>query len=908
MNKDNYAVKRFSPTATRLDFTKIHHNFNAPNLLKLQIDAYKKFLDVELDRLLRSYFPIESPNKQFRIEYVKMFFRKSERNESQACDEGKTYEAPLYVDLRLINTLTGVVKKAAKSSKRKGGDDAVEEEGVFFANVPLMTDNGSFIINGIEKFIIAQIMRSPGVYVSTKAQVKFLNVRKRAIDGYVCELLPARGTLMLFYIDEAKQCVNVILRGTSGESVKVILATSFLKAFGLTEVEILRLFAANKYIVNSIKMDEYNSQTIFENSEIVSYISEYFTFDKSHILNKGLQIDQKLRQYVFNYLDLKQEIERLSNEIDEQNKFEIEENISALNHNIELITQKIIVEKVAKDIVNMLGISIKNFDYNVSEDEHSYHYLLWQHFFSKRKYDLSRAGRYKLASKLRISERLYDHRLGDDLCKNDGTIVFPKGKLLLKEEIGVIKNLLKANELKVRQEINFVPDLEPAKEKQFVESVVVSVGSDPKNHETTQVIGITPTQDEQTLTLADLISVISYVTNLPSGIGSFDDIDHLGNKRLKLINELLRNRIQIGMARMDKYIRDRLAIADGSNKVNLTNIENLLGNTQSTEIVGNNNKKSYITVKSIVNTKPFQIIIKDFFNTHPLTQFLDQQNPLAELTNKRRISAMGPSGISRDDPNLDVRDVHYSHYGRICPIETPEGMNIGLIVSLTTFATVDENGFLMTPYRKVTDGKVTDEYQNFTALREDEYIIAQADTNLRIGAENKIENESIVGRFRSSQEIYDPKKVDYIDISPRQVVSVAASLIPFLEHDDGSRALMGANMQRQAVPLLNPYAPIVGTGSESQIAHESGAIVVAKESGKVTYVDSKKIVVETAEGKSHTYNLTKFRKSNQNACYNQFPIVNVGQIVKVGEALSDGPAVHNAELALGQNVLVGFTT
>lgn len=508
---------------------------------------------------------------------------------------------------------------------------------------------------------------------------------------------------------------------------------------------------------------------------------------------------------------------------------------------------------------------------------------------------------------MRISERLYEKRLGDDLRKIDGKIVYKSGQLLLKDEISKLKELAKNNELQIKEKINFIPGLDPVKTEQFVESVFVNVCSNDSNSENVRIIGVDPAKNDVTLTFADLVSIISYITNLPFGTGQYDDIDHLGNKRLKLVNELLRSRIQVGMSRVDKYIRDRLAIADGSNKVNLTNVESLLGDAKS-EDAGLGARKSRITVRSIVNTKPFQTVIKDFFNTHPLTQFLDQQNPLAELTNKRRISAMGPSGISRDDPNLDVRDVHYSHYGRICPIETPEGMNIGLIVSLTTFATIDQNGFLMTPYRKVVNGKVTDEYENFTALREDEYVIAQADSNLRVGKDNMIENSTVVGRFRASQELYDPKKIDYIDISPKQVVSVAASLIPFLEHDDGSRALMGANMQRQAVPLLMPHVPIVGTGSEFQVAHESGAAVTAKEKGRVVYVDSNKIIVENDEKKSLTYDLVKFRKSNQNACYTQSPIVELNQSVERNEVLTDGPAIKNSELALGQNVLVGFST
>ena len=386
--------------------------------------------------------------------------------------------------------------------------------------------------------------------------------------------------------------------------------------------------------------------------------------------------------------------------------------------------------------------------------------------------------------------------------------------------------------------------------------------------------------------MADLVATTSYIYNLNYEIGEFDDIDHLGNKRLKLIHELLRARIATSMARIEKFINEKLEIEESD--------------------MSEEEKKKAISVKSIINTKQFQSLVKDFFNSHQLIQFIDQQNPLAELTNKRRISAMGPGGISREDPNLDIRDVHHSHYSRICPIETPEGMNIGLIMSLASLAKVDENGFIVAPYYVVEDGVVKEDYKYLTAHEDDNYIIAES--SVQLDENKRILDEQVVARYRGSTGLFSPHEVDFIDIVPKQVVSIAASAIPFIENDDGARALMGSNMQRQATPLIKPYAPIVGTGTEFKIAHDSGMAVVAKNDGVVEFVDSQKIIIRNDNDKLDDYKLIKYRKSNQDTCNNQIPIVKVGQRVHKSETIGDGPAMQNGELALGRNILVGYTT
>ncbi|QZX49314.1 DNA-directed RNA polymerase subunit beta [Mycoplasma sp. E35C] len=883
-----YRITEYSPRVVRRDYSKVHNNYNPGNLPGIQVNAYKQFLDKELEEIIGSYFPIKSPNGKYSVEFHGMKILEPERTKEEASAESKTYEASLYVNLSLINHQTGTVKKI---NKKAGKANA---EGIFFSNIPLMTENGAFIVNGIEKFVVAQIVRSPGAYILNKSQVKLSNSRKRNQEGYICEVFPSKGTLMLFYIAENKDFVQAVVRDVGGESAKVFSITTLLKAFGLSEVEIRKIFKNNDYIVKSLESEFYNEKQILNESDVAQLIRDVETDRITKV--KSLPIDQKWKNLVLDWYKLNQEKQDLINAGD-PNPVKIE----SLDTHIGVVLRKLVCEKAAKHVIQELSISTRSLDNVVQKEEISYQSILLQHFFQKKRYDLSSAGRHKFVRKLRISERLYQRTLAQDIVDLDGNIVLKQGTLMLKEQIDLFKKLSKEKRLKILHNIEFVnPDLNNKFcDNNTYEEVDIYINNDLRD-ETTQIIGIDGSNDSiETLTLADLISIISYIVNLPHNIGSYDDIDHLGNKRLKLINELLKSKIQTGMMRIEKYIKDKLQIADGNNKVIDPDADaNDLPPEKNTEL----------TVKSVINPKPFQIVIKDFFNTHQLTQFLDQQNPLSELTNKRRISAMGPGGISREDPNLDIRDVHYSHYGRICPIETPEGMNIGLIMSLAFYATIDKNGFLMTPYLKVENGKITDKVEHLTALREDEYIIAEASSYMDVNKDGTIQNEKIIGRYRSSQDLYAPTQVDYIDVSPKQVVSVAASLIPFLENDDSSRALMGANMQRQATPLLKPYSPLVGTGVEYKIAQDSGMLVVAKNPGVVSYVDASKIIIKEDDGKLATYKLLKFVKSNKNTCYNQSPIVSVGERVVANQAIADGPSMKNGEIALGQNVLVGFTT
>lgn len=907
MAKSNFKMHEYSPKVIRRDYTKVKSNFVPPNLPSLQVNAYKKFLEVELEKIISSFFPIVSPNGKFSVEFNGISFSKPELSEKQARIESKTYDASLYVDLMLVDRDTGSVKRKTKKTKKTTSKD-VSEDGIFFAKVPLMTEKGTFLVNGIDKFVIAQITRSPGAYILGKSQVKLSNSRKRNQEGYVCEILPSKGTFMLIYIAENKNFVQAVIRDVSGESAKVFSVTTILKAFGLSDSEILRVFNNDPYIVRTLESETYNAKYIFRDNEILSILKE-FSIEKEEVKSsRGLPIDLYLKELLFSYYQKNKSFE----EFIKENKINVAkvkaehlEEYEKRKIELDTLIERIICEKAAKNVVHELSISVKTLD--VGQDSNlkpSYQLLMWQHFFQKRYYDLSLSGRYKFVRKLRISERLYQRTLAEDLIDVNGNVVYPKGTLILKPELDQIKKLSKEKKLKIVKDLKFVNseiNVDSLAQKTNYEIISVYTNNELRDH-ITPIIGIDGSDDSiETLTITDLLSIISYIINLPHNVGNYDDIDHLGNKRLKLINELLYSRVQTGMARMERYIREKLAIADGSNK-------NVEVNEETGELVETDKQKTRITIKSVVNSKPFQLVIRDFFNTHQLTQFLDQQNPLSELTNKRRISAMGPGGISREDPNLDIRDVHYSHYGRICPIETPEGMNIGLIMSLAFYATIDSNGFLMSPYRRVKNGRITDEVEYLTALREDEYIIAESSASMKINSDGSINEKEVIARYRSSQELYDPKRVDYIDVAPRQVVSIAASLIPFLENDDSARALMGANMQRQATPLLKPYAPTVGTGVEYKIAHDSGMAIVSNSDGKVVSVANDKIIIKNNDGKLDTYTLTKFEKSNQNTCYNHIPIVEANQIVKSGEVLADGPSMKNGELALGQNVLVAFTT
>lgn len=896
---NHFFNNKYSKKVTRRDYSKIRTNFEWPNLLETQKGSFKKFLSEELSKLVGSIFPIDSPQNKYTLKINKIHLGSPRKTETVCRDESKTYDAPLYADLELVNNDTGEVKKTKTSGTNKG---------VFFGNIPLMTDKGTFIVNGIEKFVISQIIRSPGMYVLNKSQIKLNNSRKRVIQGNICELLPYKGSLMLMYVPanaskEADKIIQISARNSSGETVAMFLGTTLLKGYGLSEAEIKEIYGDEPVIANTLRQEKYNSKDILSFSDLQSLYNEFSNEKQSGeaaevLLQKGAYIERKLRRLIYELIVLEEENGNLKETNTKESLSKVKEN----NDKIKFLYDQIITEKAAKDICTELGLNPKSIENQIKEENMCFQGLLVLHLFNNRYYDLSSAGRYKLNHKLRISDRLYQRILANDIYDTNNNVLIKKGTLLTKEYIDLIKEKSMSGELNVFKKIKiknpFVKFNEITSEEKAqlsavsYEKVRILSNNEDENSETS-IVGLGNFDFSNTLTISDVVATISYAYNLQHDIGLFDDIDHLGNKRLKLIHEQLRNRLLTAMLRIEKSVQEKLAIFDGNQ-------------TETADEEGAEKKKTTITVKSVINTKPFQIILKDFFNSYQLIQFIDQQNPLSELTNKRRVSAMGPGGISREDPNLDIRDVHYSHYGRICPIETPEGMNIGLIVSLASFSKVDENGFISTPYRVVKNGVVTDEIKWLTPLQDDNYIIGES--SVKLDENNKIIDARVVARYRGSSNLYEPNLLDYIDVLPKQVVSVAASVIPFLENDDANRALMGANMQRQAVPLVKPYAPWVGTGSEYKIAHDSGMGMISDLDGTVKEVDGNEIVITDENGKDHHKQFVKFRKSNQNTCINQTPIVEKGEVVKIGDSLCNGPAMQNGELSLGCNVLVGFTT
>ena len=631
-----------------------------------------------------------------------------------------------------------------------------------------MTDSGTFVINGAERVIVSQLVRSPSVYFNRE-------IDKNGREVITNQIIPNRGTWLEFEVD-ARDVLYVRIDRT-----RKVPITTLLRAFGLSsDEEIIKMFGDDDYLRNTIAKDS--------------------TKNTDEAL---IEIYEKLRPGEPATLD------------------------SSKN---QIITR----------------------------------------FFDEFRYDLSKVGRYKFNKKLNVIDRLLEQVLAEDIIV-DGNVVFEKGTKITKANIKELNEVFKSGYGVVEATVN-----EELDSFNKVQVIKVVDPSDKKN--TLIVIGNDQTTDVKRLTISDVYAAVSYYLNLLHGVGNFDEIDHLGNRRVRQVGELLQNQFRIGVSRMERVIRERMT-------------------TQEMEEV---------TPKTLINIRPVTASMKEFFGSSQLSQFMDQTNPIAELTNKRRLSALGPGGLSRDRAGVEVRDVNASHYGRICPIESPEGPNIGLITSLASYAKIDDFGFIMTPYRKVVDCQITDEVEYLTADEELDYIISQS--TVGTDENNKIIDEQVNARFRGENILAKPENVDYIDVSPQQVVSVTTSCIPFLEHDDATRALMGANMQRQAMPLIKTEAPLVGTGVEFIAAKDSGVEIVAKKDGIVEYVDAKKIVVATKDGKD-TYQVANFELANSSICSHQRPIVHVGDKVYADKTiLADGNSTDKGELALGKNMTIAFMT
>lgn len=772
----------------RMSFQTQKEVLEMPNLIEIQKDSYQWFLDAGLKEVFRDIFPIEDFAGHFSLDFVNFKLARDEVKYSiEECkDRDTTYAAPLKVKIRLIN-------------KDK---DEINEHEIFLGDLPLMTDTGSFVINGAERVIVSQLVRSPGIYYTIEHD-------KIGKELFMCQVIPNRGAWLEYETDS-----NDIFYARVDRTRKVPI-TVLLRAFGLgTNTQIIDMFGEEPKIMAS------------------------FAKDPSENYQDGLlELYKKIRPG----------------------------------------------EPLSVD---------------------SAEGLLRSMFFDARRYDLAKVGRYKFNKKLHFKNRIKGHTLSRDVVDENTGEVIAQAETVVDADIataiqnaaipavwvhGVEREVKVLSNLMVDIE-TYVPELSDPKSIGITEQVYYPVLKKlmEENEGEELIKAIEKSVNElipKHITKEDIFATVNYNMHIEEHIGSKDDIDHLGNRRIRAVGELLQNQYRIGLTRMERVVRERMTTQDIDS----------------------------ITPQSLINIKPVTAAVKEFFGSSQLSQFMDQNNPLSELTHKRRLSALGPGGLSRERAGFEVRDVHYTHYGRMCPIETPEGPNIGLINSLASFARVNEYGFVEAPYRvvdKSTDPLnpiVTDDVVYLTADEEDNFTVAQA--NEPLDAEGHFVHNNVSGRYRDETSEFAKKNIDLMDVSPRMVFSVATSMIPFLENDDANRALMGSNMQRQAVPLMITDAPVVGTGMETKAAVDSGVCVVAKNSGMVTECSSDKIVIKRDDDAVlDTYKLIKFARSNQSNSYNQKPIVFKGNHVNAGEVIADGASTYNGEIALGKNPLIGFMT
>ena len=763
----------------RMCFSRIKDVLPIPYLIELQKDSYKRFITEGIQEVLDDYTPVCDFTGKIELHYVGFYFEDKTTYSVKECkDRDATYARPLKVKVRLVRNDTG----------------EVTEEDVFMGDFPMMTENGSFIINGAERVIVSQLVRSPSVYCN-------VNIDKAGVPRYDTTVMPSRGAWLEF-----KQDQNDVLWVNVDRNRKVA-ATTLLRALGLSsDKQIYDVFGEEKILVETIKKDVAHNE------------------DEAKV-----ELYKKMRPG------------------------EVPNN--------ESITQ-----------------------------------LIRNTFYDARRYDLARVGRYKFNKKLSLGLRIAGYPLARDVISEDGEVLAVKGEVLDEKAALTLQNkgvnevfvvAKDGSEFKVignnTVDLDAFVDCDPKalgiNEKVYYPSLMDMMNNFKGEELLENIKKAKDTLIIKHLTIDDVIASVSYNLSLSHGMGECDNIDHLANRRVRSVGELLQNQLRIGFGRLDRVIKERMSIVS--------------------------DEQDY-KAQNFINIKPVTSAIKEFFCSSQLSQFMDHHNPIAELTHKRKLSALGPGGLNRERASVEVRDINHSHYGRMCPIETPEGQNIGLISSLSTFARVNEYGFIEAPYRKVDKehGIVTDHVDYLQADEEDKYVVAQANTPLT--EDGHFESNRVTCRIKEDIREVDSSTVDYMDVSPKQLISVAASLVPFLENDDTSRALMGSNMQRQAVPLLRPEAPIIATGIEHKIAYDSGVMVIAKNDGVVKSVSAEKIVVTLGDGSEDVYALQKFERSNNGTCINQRPIVDKGQPVVKGMVLADGPATDNGELSLGRNILIGF--
>ena len=786
-------------TTERNSFSRINDEkiLPIPYLIELQRSSYANFIDAGIADVLKEYSPINDFSGRLKLEFLSHSLNGNPKYSVKECkDRDTTYAVPLRVKARLTNNETGEV---------------VEQE-VFMGDFPLMTEAGSFVINGAERVIVSQLVRSPGVYNDQAAD-------KNGVPRYATTVIPNRGAWLEFEQDSNDiSWVHV-------DRNRKITTTTLLRALGYgTDQELIDLFGGDEMIAITCNKD---------------------TACKS----------------------------------EEQGKIDLFKRMRP---------GEVPTTEGANILINNL-------------------------FYDGKKYELGRVGRYKYNKKLALATRIAGNVAAEDVVNEDGEILVAKGEKISLETANKIQNsginvvylaytdedgtarsfkCIGNNTVDLDAFVNVNPREIGVLEKVYYPELKALM--DEITDEKELILAIQADLDKlvyKHITLDDIVSTVSYNLGLRYGFGTCDDIDHLGNRRVRAVGELLQNQFRIGISRLERVIKERMASAQ---------------------------ENAEITPQTLINIRPVTSAVREFFGSSQLSQFMDQPNPIAELTHKRKLSALGPGGLNRERASFDVRDVHYTHYGRLCPIETPEGQNIGLISSLSAYARVNEYGFIETPYRRVdkATGKVTDEVVYMTADEEDKYTVAQA--NEPLDENGCFANARVNCRRRDEINAYPKAEVDFMDVSPKQLVSIATALIPFLENDDTNRALMGSNMQRQAVPLLRPQAPMIATGVEHRIAYDSGVLKIAKNDGFVKYVDSDKIVIEETDGNETTYTLSKFERSNQSTCINQHPIVKKGDkvvgpkydekgvLISEGTVLADGPATDQGELALGRNMLVAF--
>ncbi len=823
----------------RMSYSKIESVLPMPNLIKIQKDSYDWFIKEGLAEVFEDISPIRDYADNLALEFVDHSISNDSKFDQEECKErDATYAAPLKVKVRLINQESGEVK----------------EQEVFMGDFPIMTEKGTFIYNGAERVVVTQLVRSPGPYYD-------VSIDKSNNKLFSTTIIPNRGA-WLEYETDSNEVLSVRVDRTRKQPVTAILRALAYKS------------------VDDKVESEMRKDPMIKEEDLTKKVRRYkeYRTGTAALLYEGTN----------------EEIEK----------------IFGINPRLH--------KSMEKDLTTNYDEGLKEIYRKLRPGEpatfESAYDLIEALFFDAKRYDLAKVGRYKYNKKLGLSNRIANCVLAEDvaapltgeiLAEKDQKISRTLAKVIenagvehvfvrSKTEEGAVVKVIGSNFVDLRGYVSFDPAEKKLPEKVFFpvlkellkqkEETEKGIGKSKKAKEEAAeafaalLISHKSQLSPKHIILDDVIASISYLLNLSDGIGNTDDIDHLGNRRLRTVGELLQNQFRIGLARMERVVKESMTIQD----------------IEAT------------TPQVLMNIRPVTAAIKEFFGSSQLSQFMDQTNPLAELTHKRRLSALGPGGLSRERAGFEVRDVHHSHYGRMCPIETPEGPNIGLIGSLTTYGVINQYGFIETPYRKVDKdtGLVTREIQYLAADEEEQLIIAQA--NELLDENSRFANQKVVARGGLGEiNLYPREEVDYMDVSPRQVVSIATAMIPFLENDDANRALMGSNMQRQAVPLLVSDAPIIGTGVEYTAARDSGVVVLAKHDGIVQYVDSTRIVIRRDDGGgTDTYKLLKYKRSNQGTCINQRPIVSHGEQVDAGEVIADGPSTDQGEIALGRNLFV----